>query len=151
MPRPFSHRQCLLRTRLYVSQPYPYSPFQPTTSPFAKYLSSTTPAGKNAQIISPNAPSKNQSSSIPGSKPSVSSKITRDEEYTPRPLSRPLGQLQPPQPGENSGVDPRSWRERRDDFFNYDKHLARRNQLYVFYLICHPPSTFNLLRQRENH
>lgn len=61
-----------------------------------------------------------------------------EQEHTPKALSRPLGQLQPPQPDENTGVDPRSWRERRDDFWNYDKHLARRQQLYVFrFIIIH--------------
>ncbi len=57
-----------------------------------------------------------------------------DEAFVPKPLSRPLGQSNPPQPGENSGIDHRTWRERRDDFFNYDKHLERRKELYI------PPS-----------
>ncbi|KAL8810951.1 MAG: hypothetical protein Q9223_007636 [Gallowayella weberi] len=53
------------------------------------------------------------------------------KDFTPKPLSRPLGVLLPPKPGENSGVDPRTWRERRDDLFNYDKHLVRRKEMYA--------------------
>ena len=55
----------------------------------------------------------------------------KNREHIPKPLSRPLGHNKPPRAGENSGVDPRTWRQRRDDFLNYDKHLERRKQLYV--------------------
>ncbi|KAI4120897.1 MAG: hypothetical protein LQ341_007485 [Variospora aurantia] len=51
------------------------------------------------------------------------------ESYTPTPLSRPIGVPYPPKPGEHSGIDSRTWREKRDDMFNYDKHLIRREQL----------------------
>ncbi|KAL8737308.1 MAG: hypothetical protein Q9181_001799 [Wetmoreana brouardii] len=54
---------------------------------------------------------------------------TKDQDHTLRPLSRPVGVPNPPKPGENSGLDLRSWRQRRDDLFDYDKHLVRRNQL----------------------
>lgn len=60
-------------------------------------------------------------------------KISRRNEEAPilKPLSRPIGQLSPPRPGDNSGKDDRTWRQRRDDFFDYDKHLERRSKLYV--------------------
>ncbi|KAL8839083.1 MAG: hypothetical protein Q9170_001865 [Blastenia crenularia] len=65
---------------------------------------------------------------------STAAKILRSEEPKPKdhalkPLSRPVGVRYPPKEGENSGVDPRPWRERRADLFNYDKHLVRREQL----------------------
>ena len=81
------------------------------TSPATKQASPSTP---ESSITSPKNPPK-----------------AKDEDHTPKPLLRPLGQIVPPQSGENSGIDPRTWRERRDDFFNYDKHLERRKQLFA--------------------
>lgn len=57
------------------------------------------------------------------------SKQDDDEDFVPRPLSRPIGMPNPPQPGENMGVDTRSVTQRRDDFVDYDKHLARRAKM----------------------
>lgn len=51
------------------------------------------------------------------------------EDYTPKPLSRPIGLSKPPQAGENNGVDNRTWSQKRDDFVNYDKHLEKRKML----------------------
>ncbi|KAL8884888.1 MAG: hypothetical protein Q9192_006751 [Flavoplaca navasiana] len=65
---------------------------------------------------------------------STAAQILKDDDpkpkdFTPKPLLRPIGVLYPPKPGENSGVDPRPWRQRRDDLFDYNKHLVRRKEL----------------------
>ncbi|KAI9051032.1 hypothetical protein LZ554_005140 [Drepanopeziza brunnea f. sp. 'monogermtubi'] len=50
-------------------------------------------------------------------------------DFTPKPLGRPIGLTNPPRAGENAGIDTRTWRQRRDDFVDHDKHLIRRKQL----------------------
>lgn len=54
-----------------------------------------------------------------------------DDDFVPPTLDRPIGSVIPPSEGQNTGVDDRSLRKRRDDFVNYDRHITRRQELYV--------------------
>ncbi|RPA82232.1 hypothetical protein BJ508DRAFT_305890 [Ascobolus immersus RN42] len=57
-------------------------------------------------------------------------KTAKEDRNAPPPtLIRPLGFPNPPRAGENSGIDTRSLKERRDDFHDYEKHLKKRQQL----------------------
>ena len=86
---------------------------EPDASPDAPKPSPDPPAPAGASIDAPRSWGK------------------RVDEFTPQPLPRPIGMNTPPLPGENTGLDLRTMRERRDDFVDYDKHLIRRKQLYV--------------------
>jgi ATPase complex subunit ATP10 len=57
------------------------------------------------------------------------SKNTEPEIVAPLLLDRPLGLSYPPLPAQNPGIDTRSLRERRDDYVDREKHLARRKEL----------------------
>ncbi|KAL8776072.1 MAG: hypothetical protein Q9194_003391 [Teloschistes cf. exilis] len=59
----------------------------------------------------------------------LNSEDPKPDERDLKPLSRPIGVPHPPQRGENSGIDTRSWSEKRKDSFDYDKHLVRRKEL----------------------
>ncbi|ESZ90307.1 hypothetical protein SBOR_9312 [Sclerotinia borealis F-4128] len=53
----------------------------------------------------------------------------RVESFTPKPLDRAIGLPDPPRAGENSGVDPRTYKQRKDDFVTWEKHLEKRKRL----------------------
>ncbi|PWY81957.1 hypothetical protein BO70DRAFT_429481 [Aspergillus heteromorphus CBS 117.55] len=91
-----------------------YSTSKPTTR-------SPPPPTQKVQFQQTYTPSTSKAPS-PTSKPG-------DDDFIPPPLDRPIGTVIPPKEGQNTGIDDRSFRERRDDFVNYDRHLERRKEL----------------------
>lgn len=101
----------------------PSPQFSNTPKPADEKQAVTGPAGTQAAQPSP------QESDPLASAPRSYGK--RVDKYKPLPLARPIGLHNPPQPGENTGVDTRSIKQRRDDFVDYKRHLQRREELYV--------------------
>ncbi|OQE17305.1 hypothetical protein PENSTE_c021G09671 [Penicillium steckii] len=91
------------------------------------YATKNTPKPKDAAPI-PGAPVRRpvQFESNPTLKRTVQ---PGDEEFIPPTLDRPIGTAAPPEAGENTGVDHRSIRQRRDEFVDYDRHIKRRKEL----------------------
>ncbi|KAK4981300.1 Mitochondrial ATPase complex subunit atp10 [Elasticomyces elasticus] len=52
-----------------------------------------------------------------------------DDDTTPKPLTHPLGLPRPPRPSENTGIDTRTLRQRRNDLVDWDRHLHRRQEM----------------------
>ncbi|KAK3335554.1 ATP10 protein-domain-containing protein [Cercophora scortea] len=115
-------------------------PASPSTTPAAPPSSrSKIPPAPKALEVEPGSSTTADASSIPATplqtKPSgplahaprgYGDKL---EEFTPTPLWRPIGMHAPPSAGENTGIDHRTLKQRRDDFVDYDKHIARRQEL----------------------
>ncbi|KAK0656102.1 ATP10 protein-domain-containing protein [Cercophora newfieldiana] len=117
--RPFS----VSYRRLAEKAPLPASGAPSTPTP------NSTPASAPSSTAAPAGvdPKKNAVNEALAHAPRGYGKKLTD--FTPTPLSRPIGMHNPPNAGENTGIDKRTLKQRRDDFVNYDKHLVRREQL----------------------
>ncbi|PKY04567.1 putative F1F0 ATP synthase assembly protein Atp10 [Aspergillus campestris IBT 28561] len=105
---------------------------------FLRPITSTTalrPATASRRLYSTPSPERKPSDRPLGRKAvefqqnASSSAQPGDDDFVPPTLDRPIGSVIPPSEGQNTGVDNRSLHERRDDFVNYDRHLARRQEL----------------------
>lgn len=113
---PLSTPPCrLANRRCYAALPDSTPPSRPPPPP-TKAFTKAPPPGPPVFRPSPSGPD-------------LRKKRDDDEDFTPYPLSRPIGMPNPPNPGENKGLDTRTLRQRRDDFHNYDKHLERRAKM----------------------
>lgn len=121
--------------------------FRPFSTTYRRNAEKPTPSPSpgTPAPTEPKAPSAADLPSPLADAPRAHGKIV--EHFTPKPLSRPIGVPTPPGGGDNSGIDPRTWREWRDDFVNYDKHLAKRRMLYVLSHL--PPSLSPTPRPRS--
>lgn len=85
-------------------------------------------ASKNAASAAPVSPIESLRESGPlANAPRAYGKAL--DTFTPTHLSRPIGMHNPPNPGENTGIDTRTLQQKRDDFVNYEKHLKKREML----------------------
>lgn len=89
--------------------------------PLRYYASKTSDPSKQQQQ-QPTSPENKQSSFSSQKKPD-------EKDIVPHVLDRPIGSVIPPQEGQNTGVDERTYRQRRDDFVSYDRHMERRKEL----------------------
>lgn len=108
--RVFACTVCTWRRQLSTSRPF-LADKAPAPAPAAAPQEPTKPDLPGSAIHAPRAYGK------------------RIKDFTPQPLPRPIGMAHPPHPEDNSGVDGRSLKQRRDDFVDYDKHLVRRKEL----------------------
>lgn len=125
--------RALLRPERFTSLGYPIRS-QPLSTTLRRYADKPTfPAAAPPPTPAPEVPKPLSAADLPSplaDAPRATGKAV--EQFTPKPLPRPIGLPRPPRAGENAGVDTRSWKQRRDDFVDYDKHIVKRKVLYVY-------------------
>lgn len=103
-----------------------------TKIPVQKHVDATKETNEPTAGLSQAATAPIEEGPVPGPDPLANAPRSygkRVEKFEPTVLSRPIGMLYQPEPGQNTGTDLRSVKQRRDDFVNWDKHLRRREEL----------------------
>lgn len=133
--------RALLHPERFTSIAYPIRS-RPLSTTLRRYADKPTPSAAAPPAPTPEEPKPLSAADLPSplaDAPRATGKAV--EQFTPKPLPRPIGLPTPPRSGENAGVDTRSWKQRRDDFVDYDKHLVKRKQLYVYSFLFTPTKT----------
>ncbi|GAE00217.1 F1F0 ATP synthase assembly protein Atp10, putative [Paecilomyces variotii No. 5] len=92
------------------------------------YANKNSPGNEEKQAPSAAAEEKTQvAEETPSAEPIEGE--NPNPEFIPKPLDHPLGLVYPPQEWQNTGIDTRTLRQRRDDFVDYEKHIQRRKEL----------------------
>lgn len=123
------HSRCLRRTQISICQRRQYALARPGSSKSKARLDPVLGPRKPSQVplavgIDRNPENRSAISRIP------IPKGVRGEKFIPSVLERPLGLQTPPQAGQNSPKDNRTWSEKKKDFSDYERAVERR-QIYL--------------------
>ncbi|KAK9240843.1 ATP10 protein-domain-containing protein [Lipomyces kononenkoae] len=105
-----------------------------------KYSLSQNPPQPDVQQSSPVPSGPSNSTQLPKptrkpiNNPDVAAALSalasaKDTNNTGNYLIRPIGMMSPPRPTDNTGIDKRTFAQKRADFVDYDKHIERRREL----------------------
>lgn len=123
------HSRCLQRTRISICQQRHYALARPGSTKSKPRPDPVLGPRKPSQVplavgIDRNPDNKSAISRIP------IPKGVKGEKFVPSVLERPLGLQTPPQAGQNSPKDNRTWAEKKNDFSDYERAVERR-QIYL--------------------
>ncbi|KAK9370154.1 ATP10 protein-domain-containing protein [Lipomyces kononenkoae] len=104
------------------------------------YSLNQNPDSPDAQLTTPSPSGTSSSTQLPKpirkpiNNPDVAAALnalasSKNQDNTGNYLIRPIGMMSPPKPTDNTGIDTRTFAQKRADFVDYDKHIERRREL----------------------